>query len=78
MGSRCPTSKSRNDGEATKRLSNATRERAPEIEWSQVAGFRDVAIHGYATVSLERTWAIVERELPRLKSAVRRLLKSIE
>ncbi len=65
-------------GEATKRLSNATRERAPEIEWSQVAGFRDVAIHGYDTVSLERTWAIVEKELPRLKRTVRRLLRNLE
>lgn len=65
-------------GEATKRLSKATRARAPEIEWSQVAGFRDIAIHGYDSVSLERTWVIAEQELPRLKRAVRHLLRDLE
>lgn len=63
-------------GEAVKRLSDATKERAREIPWSQVAGFRDVAIHGYDRVSLERTWQVVEAELPRLKESIRKLLRS--
>ena len=61
-------------GEATKRLSRATTDAAPEIDWRDIAGFRDVAIHGYDRISLARTWAVVEHELPRLKASIRRLL----
>ena len=63
-------------GEAAKRLSNGTRDRARGIRWSDIAGFRDIAIHGYDTLSLERTWAIVERDLPELTKVVRRLLSA--
>jgi uncharacterized protein with HEPN domain len=61
-------------GEAAKRLSDITRSLASEIRWSDFAGFRDIAIHGYDKLNLNRTWAIVERDLPKLKKAVRRLL----
>jgi uncharacterized protein with HEPN domain len=63
-------------GEAVKRLSNATRDRARGIRWSDIAGFRDIAIHGYDQLNLERTWVIVERDLPELTKAVRRLLSA--
>jgi uncharacterized protein with HEPN domain len=61
-------------GEAAKRLSDITRGRAREIRWSDFAGFRDMAIHGYDKLNPNRTWSIVERDLPELKKAVRRLL----
>lgn len=61
-------------GEATRRLSGTTTNSAPGIRWKDIAGFSDVSIHGYDRVSLERTWSVVERELPRLKAAIRRLL----
>ncbi len=61
-------------GEAAKRLSNTTRDRARGIRWSDIAGFRDIAIHGYDRLNLERTWVIVERDLPVLAKVVRRLL----
>ncbi|MGA8302703.1 MAG: HepT-like ribonuclease domain-containing protein [Thermoplasmata archaeon] len=63
-------------GEAAKRLSNATRDRAQGIRWSDIAGFRDIAIHGYDKLSLEKTWVIVERDLPLLTKEVRRLLST--
>jgi uncharacterized protein with HEPN domain len=63
-------------GQAAKRLSEATRRRAPAIRWSDIAGFRDIAIHGYDKLDLPRTWSIVEHNLPELARAVRRLLAS--
>ena len=39
-------------GEAVKNLSNELRERAPEVEWSKIAGLRDVLIHAYASIDL--------------------------
>ena len=65
-------------GEATKRLSQATRDLVPEVPWRQVAGLRDVLIHRYETVDLETVWEIVERDVPVLRQAVAALLEDAE
>jgi len=36
---------------------------------------RDVLIHGYFDVNLERIWVIVEKDLPDLKRKISRILK---
>jgi uncharacterized protein with HEPN domain len=64
-------------GQAVKNLSEPTKLRRPEIPWKQIAGMRDKVIHGYFGVNLEIVWAVVERELPKLKMAITDLLESI-
>lgn len=61
-------------GEATKRVSERTRQRAPHVPWRQMAGFRDVLIHDYPNIKLERVWAIVVEEIPAVKAKVQALL----
>lgn len=65
-------------GEAAKRLDDAYRAAHPEIPWRALAGLRDVLIHQYEGVDLERVWAIVECELPVLKKAIATLLPPLE
>jgi uncharacterized protein with HEPN domain len=62
-------------GEATKRLSPQILGRHPEVPWRQVAGMRDVLIHDYMGVDLERVWNVVQRDLPLLRKAVEELLE---
>ena len=62
-------------GQAVKNLSDETKSREPDIPWKQIAGLRDKVIHDYFGVNLEIVWAVVEKELPRLEQAVRRLLQ---
>ncbi|MBI2369414.1 MAG: DUF86 domain-containing protein [Deltaproteobacteria bacterium] len=50
-------------GEAAKRLDDAYRAAHPEIPWRASAALRDVLIHQYEGVDLEKVWAIVENEL---------------
>jgi uncharacterized protein with HEPN domain len=61
-------------GEAVKRLSLETRQAAPEVPWSLIAGMRDNLIHGYDDVDLEEVWKTSERDIPHLMNCVERLL----
>ena len=61
-------------GEATKRLSEEVCLLRPDISWREVAGFRDVLIHGYLGVDLNQVWNIIQNDMPALKDAVTELL----
>jgi uncharacterized protein with HEPN domain len=65
-------------GEAAKRLDDAYRATHPQIHWRALAGLRDVLIHQYESVELERVWAIVEGELPGLREAIAALLPPLD
>ena len=65
-------------GEAAKRLDEVYRASHPDIPWRAIAGLRDVLIHQYEGVELERVWAIVEKDLPGLKQSIAGLLPPLE
>ena len=60
-------------GEAAGKLSQQTRDLAPDVPWSQVIGARNVIVHGYAEIEPGRIWDIVKCHLPSLRIAVGRL-----
>jgi len=62
-------------GEAVRNIPEDFRSKYPDIPWKQIAGLRDVLIHGYFGVNLERVWAVVERDLPDLRPKVSRILE---
>lgn len=62
-------------GEAVKNLAQETRESAPEIPWTDIAGLRDLIAHEYFRIDIHRVLEIVERDLPPLEVAMDRLLK---
>ncbi len=64
--------------ESTQRLSNAAKQSHPEVDWYKISGFRNVLVHGYLGVDLERLWIIIERELESLKRAIISMLKERE
>ena len=53
-------------GEATKRLSQGFRTDHPGVPWRSVAGLRDVLIHAYDQLDLDKVWATVARDIPAL------------
>lgn len=61
-------------GEATKRLSAATRNAEPELPWSQVARFRDFLIHGYDRVTPDVVWNVIKQHLPKFLAGIERQL----
>ena len=61
--------------ESTRRLSEKTKAKHPEIEWQRIAAFRNVLAHDYLGVDLDRIWEIIQRDVPKLKQAVAELQK---
>jgi uncharacterized protein with HEPN domain len=62
-------------GQAAKNLSELTKSRQPEIPWKQIAGMRDKVKHDYFGVNLDIVWAVVQKDLPKLRVAIAALLK---
>jgi uncharacterized protein with HEPN domain len=56
--------------ESTQRLSDEFKEQYPDIPWQNMAGFRNVIVHDYLGIKLERVWEIVEVDLRSLKTAL--------
>lgn len=61
-------------GEAAKNVSNDTRTAHPEITWREIAGLRDIVVHRYPSVRMERIWQIVHENVPPLIGALERLI----
>ena len=63
--------------ESTQRLSDSAKAKHPEVDWYKIAGFRNVLVHDYLGVDLDRAWLIVERELPRLKQTIEAMQREL-
>ncbi len=61
--------------ESTQRLSEKTKTQGPNIEWRRIAAFRNVLVHDYLGVDLDRIWEVVQRDVPELKQTVTEILK---
>lgn len=61
-------------GEAVKHLAPETRDSAPEIPWTDIAGLRDLIAHEYFRIDMQRVLEIVERDLPPLAQTIDRML----
>ncbi len=63
-------------GEILKQIDDALLAAQPQIDWKSIKGFRDVLIHRYFDISIERVWQAVE-QLPALRAAVEALLADL-
>jgi uncharacterized protein with HEPN domain len=42
--------------ESCQRLSDETKSKHPEIDWRKISGFRNVVVHDYLGIELDRVW----------------------
>jgi len=60
-------------GEAVKNIPDYFRNQYPDIPWRDIAGMRDVIIHGYFKVDLETIWKVIDEDLPELKEKISKI-----
>lgn len=63
-------------GEAVKHLPQEFIKKHPNIPWKKIAGTRDVIIHDYFEVNLQRIWNIIQKDLMPLKKQIEDLLSN--
>ena len=54
-------------GEAVKNVPKRVRQKYPQVEWGEAAGFRDVLIHNYFGIDVESLWDTIHNNIPLLK-----------
>ncbi len=62
-------------GEAVKNIPGKIRNKYSIIPWKKVAGMRDILIHEYFGINLERVWTTIKKDLPKLKKQIEKILE---
>lgn len=63
--------------ETCQRLSEDVRVAHSEVPWRRIAGFRNVVVHDYLGLDLDRVWEAVVRDVPPLESFVETMLGDV-
>lgn len=59
--------------ESSQRLSDGIKATESQVPWRELAGFRNVIVHGYLGIDLVAVWLVVEQDLPPLAAALERM-----
>jgi uncharacterized protein with HEPN domain len=62
-------------GEATGKLSDELKARHPEVPWAVIKAMRNVLVHFYFGVNLNKVWQTVENDIPALKLQIEAVLQ---
>ena len=63
--------------ESSQRLSSDLKSAWPQVDWKRVAAFRNVLVHDYLGVDMQRIWEITQRDVPEMKGTVELMLRSV-
>ena len=58
-------------GEAAIRLPDEFRNQYPRIFWSKIVGMRNVLIHEYDSIDLDRVWETIQKDIPELEGYIK-------
>jgi uncharacterized protein with HEPN domain len=60
-------------GEAARAPSDDFRQRHGDVPWREVIGQRNVVVHEYHRLDIDRIWSTVESDIPRLDDQISRI-----
>jgi uncharacterized protein with HEPN domain len=64
-------------GEAAKKIPKTITRKYPGIPWKKMAGMRDKLIHEYFGVDLAILWKVAGEDIPRLKTELQAIFKTL-
>lgn len=64
-------------GEAVKHIPKHIRDKYPGTPWRKIAGLRDILSHEYFGIILENAWNVVQNYLPKLKTEIMQIRKTL-
>ena len=62
-------------GELVKNLDFEVRRENPQVEWKDIAGFRDIASHKYDIIDMKEVYDTIKNEFPELKLEIEKILE---
>jgi uncharacterized protein with HEPN domain len=57
-------------GEAANRLPYEFTSQYPQIPWHKIVGMRNVLIHEYDSIDLDRVWETIKKDIPELQDYI--------
>ena len=63
--------------ESVQKVSDALKAEYPEVPWREIASVRNVLVHDYIGLNLERIWDIIENQLPPLHEPMARIYAAL-
>ena len=60
--------------EAVRHIPQSDRDDHPQIPWRDIASVGNILRHGYEIIDPQRIWAVLELDLPALKTAIENIL----
>ena len=64
--------------ESSKRISEARKTEFSQVRWRELAGFRNVVVHDYLGIRVERILPIIRHDIPALKVQILAILSAIK
>ncbi len=58
-------------GEAANRLPDEFRNQYPLIPWNKIVGMRNVLIHEYDSIDLDRVWGTIQKDITKLEGYIK-------
>ncbi|HLC51671.1 MAG TPA: DUF86 domain-containing protein [Candidatus Nanoarchaeia archaeon] len=62
-------------GEAVKHVPLSIRRKYGAVEWKKIVGTRDILIHAYFKVDIDKVWNVIKDELEPLKQEIKLILE---
>ena len=64
-------------GEAVRGLSAGRKKKHPGVPWREIVQMRNVLVHEYFAVNVDRVWSVIRRDLPRLKRQIQTIVATL-
>ncbi len=64
--------------ESTQQISESLKRKHPDIEWKSIAAFRNILVHDYLGIDIDRIWKIASEDIPKLKKSIFKMIRQTD